>query len=1146
MHLKRKIFGILIFTLLLSSQSFASHLLGGEIIWECLPSGQYRFTLTLYRDCTGATLGTGGQTLISNSPAGNIPCAKIATNYINKECGALPCASLPNGYIGGIEQHVYRSAPVTLTGTPPAAGWSFAWNLCCRPGTVTNLSAPSGQAYTLRAFMYPFTPPGSTSPLPANPCYDASPDFLEAPDVTVCTGFDAEYLSLGFDSDLDSLYYDWAQPLRAGTSPLTFTPVNWQTPYAFNNPLPTTVQNSQNVPATLNNSIGQISFKSFTQGSFATCVSIKEYRYGQLIGEVFRDIPIFVKPCPPPTGLCGGNANNAPSFSFGWYPGFDTLTPVYVNGKLSYYEMTVFAKTQVKFKLTSQDVDLQPNCVPQEIAFIGQGGNLSPLPNYNNANNCFFQAPCATINSLNSGGGFISSLNNDVEFNWQTTCDHLTYTSTLGGTAKNTYEFYFRFEDNACPLPATSYATVKINVLNYPPTPPDLSTACLGYLPNGDVQLNWIPPADTGIQFDYYKIFRSNNGGNYMAIDSVYDYSMTTYTDVNPPAGSNAYYMRTHGGCVLVSEPSDTLMPIDLTLVATPPPPNSSIANLSWNARSVKGTQGESYEVWRRVCGTPTWELVSTTLGLSYVDTVNVCGACLEYEVRVDGICASTRDSAYLSDQSNTDIRIMDSVSVVGGIANISWDTTGTASDVTDYLILKKDANGSWIQIAQVPRITSMPYVYTGSSANTESESFKVVSIDSCGNQSSDLNATKQSTIFMSINSDPCDAFVRIRWNTYKTWPQSAVSKYEVFADITPPGGPTQNRVLIYQGTVTDSVFNHTSVQSGYEYCYYIKVTDTTGLYTSTSNRKCVTSLVVQKSRLLYTARTTVKSDESIEVWTFIDKDADVIDYGIERAENRTGPYVVLGRIPKPVQGPWEVKYSDYGASSSSKRYFYRVVSQDSCGAVDTISNIGRNILLDVYANGNLTNTLVWNPYEEWAGKVGRYEVYRQVDDNGAWTLVTDALTADDTTFVDNVRMFSDSKGAFCYYVQAVEDANPLGFVDEFGNPISSRSNNACVTHNARVFVPSAFNPDSETLENRVWKPTNVFARSNSYQMYVMNRWGEKVFQTTNVDEGWDGTYKGEPQPLGVYTYYINYRSLEGLPIEERGNFTLYRNGASN
>jgi len=689
-------------------------------------------------------------------------------------------------------------------------------------------------------------------------------------------------------------------------------------------------------------------------------------------------------------------------------------------------------------------------------------------------------------------------------------------------------------------LPATSYTTVKINVLNYPPVPPDLSNSCVSYQPNGSVMFDWVPPADTGIQFDFYTIYRSNNGAPFVAIDSIPNYLTSSYTDANPPAGSNQYFMRTYGGCSLVSPPSDTIQLIELNITAVPPPPNSSIAMLSWNPKQPGGPNGEVYQVWREICGTNNWELVDTTTTLMYSDTVNVCGDCLRYQIRINNMCHSTTDSGYFADQSNTDVIVIDSVSVVSGQANIVWDTTNTSSDVTDYVVLRQDINGTWIQVATVPIGSPFPFVYTGSTANSESENFKIVTIDSCGNQSSDLLTTAHRTLYLNVNSDPCEGFVRLRWNTYKQWTQTAVGKYELYADITPPGGPTQYRVLIYQGSATDSAYRHVNIQKGYEYCYYVKATDTTGLYSSTSNSQCISSLVVQGSRLLYLGHATVKSDESIEVYAFIDYEADVIDYGIERADNRKGPYLVLGRIPKPTTGPWAVKFTDYSAQSGSKRYFYRVSSKDSCGAVDTISNIGRNILLQVRANGNLTNTLVWNPYEHWDGIVEKYEVYREVDANGQWVLAA-TLGTNDTSYVDNIRPFGDGKGSFCYYVKAVEGNNPLGFVNEYGFPFNSVSNTACVTHDARVFVPSAFNPNSDVLENRIWKPSNVFARENSYTLFVMNRWGEKVFQTTSTDEGWDGTFNGNEQPMGVYTYSINYRSLEGLPIEERGSFTLVR-----
>jgi hypothetical protein len=66
----------------------------------------------------------------------------------------------------------------------------------------------------------------------------------------------------------------------------------------------------------------------------------------------------------------------------------------------------------------------------------------------------------------------------------------------------------------------------------------------------------------------------------------------------------------------------------------------------------------------------------------------------------------------------------------------------------------------------------------------------------------------------------------------------------------------------------------------------------------------------------------------------------------------------------------------------------------------------------------------------------------------------------------------------------------------------------------------------------------NIFAQGDSYTLEVYNRWGSKVFSTASVDEGWDG---GDA-PMGVYNYFLRYKSLNGIPIEERGSFTLYRN----
>jgi hypothetical protein len=173
---------LLVFTLM-AFQSQATHLLGGEIIWECKNNGKYRFTLVVYRDCGGVNLPTTAQTLGTNCGTA-ISCSYITTVDVVPSCytGSTSCSGATSGS-GKMQKYIYRSGDVQLTGTPPAGGWYFTWSSCCRPTSISNISSPSSASYLLRAVMYPYTPTGSPSPLTAttggNPtCFDNSPNFL--------------------------------------------------------------------------------------------------------------------------------------------------------------------------------------------------------------------------------------------------------------------------------------------------------------------------------------------------------------------------------------------------------------------------------------------------------------------------------------------------------------------------------------------------------------------------------------------------------------------------------------------------------------------------------------------------------------------------------------------------------------------------------------------------------------------------------------------------------------------------------------------------------------------------------------------------------------------------------------------------------
>lgn len=87
--------------------------------------------------------------------------------------------------------------------------------------------------------------------------------------------------------------------------------------------------------------------------------------------------------------------------------------------------------------------------------------------------------------------------------------------------------------------------------------------------------------------------------------------------------------------------------------------------------------------------------------------------------------------------------------------------------------------------------------------------------------------------------------------------------------------------------------------------------------------------------------------------------------------------------------------------------------------------------------------------------------------------------------------------------------------------------------------MPNAFTPGGDGL-NATFKPSKRgIAQLKSFNIY--NRWGQKVYESTNPDNGWDGTFHSKPQPVGVYIYTIDAVTDAGKPFSRQGTVTLIR-----
>ena len=70
-------------------------------------------------------------------------------------------------------------------------------------------------------------------------------------------------------------------------------------------------------------------------------------------------------------------------------------------------------------------------------------------------------------------------------------------------------------------------------------------------------------------------------------------------------------------------------------------------------------------------------------------------------------------------------------------------------------------------------------------------------------------------------------------------------------------------------------------------------------------------------------------------------------------------------------------------------------------------------------------------------------------------------------------------------------------------------------------YVPNAFSPNGDGINDQFCpKGLDVL----DYRMRIYNPFGEKLFESTKLDECWDGTYKGQKVPVGRYMYLIKYK----------------------
>ncbi|MFH0864740.1 MAG: gliding motility-associated C-terminal domain-containing protein [Bacteroidota bacterium] len=119
-----------------------------------------------------------------------------------------------------------------------------------------------------------------------------------------------------------------------------------------------------------------------------------------------------------------------------------------------------------------------------------------------------------------------------------------------------------------------------------------------------------------------------------------------------------------------------------------------------------------------------------------------------------------------------------------------------------------------------------------------------------------------------------------------------------------------------------------------------------------------------------------------------------------------------------------------------------------------------------------------------------------------------------------------------------LENISYVVFVTDTFGCTASDTINITVDESADIFIPDIFSPNDDG-QNDI-----LYVRGHGIKeldFVVFDRWGEKVFETTDINNGWDGTYKGDKLFTAVFAYYIKVSFYDGNNYEGKGNITLVR-----
>jgi gliding motility-associated-like protein len=402
--------------------------------------------------------------------------------------------------------------------------------------------------------------------------------------------------------------------------------------------------------------------------------------------------------------------------------------------------------------------------------------------------------------------------------------------------------------------------------------------------------------------------------------------------------------------------------------------------------------------------------------------------------------------------------------------------------------------------------------------------------------------------IVLSADFDStCYYTIHLNWNKFKGWASDVKQYYTITCrdeegnsyKINPDGSNRLidiNELLIYADTSInipdvkkkDMISHNFGLKPSKKYFFQVSVANVDG-YESLSNVLEVSTKVPDIPGYIETYGTTTSRDSVIA--KFFAGPGDYSRYAFFRSESYSGGYECIDTVTFQHSSAENVISFVDRVKALEKPYFYKVQLLNNCkknGVVLKESGAESSIIFTVKPVRNDVQ-LSWTEFKGFSNF--HYLVHRVAA--GAETSETFNSSQTSNTESLNLLPENGTNIAVQFWVEAIRDDENVGG--------KATSNVAIFTVAKNLIMQEYFTPNGDGKNDVFFVPLRGL-QAQEFKLIIYDRWGMKVFETSDPSEVWNGRYNnsGNMAPQGGYIYYFKIKLTNDDPvIEQKGSFIL-------